>query len=152
MEERSERELFAEKYNLKKPVDKNDREADFYWHRQSEQWLIKHDACERIHAIEKMSNPQVNVITDDNETGTFMLISVKHGDLEWEDVGEATPQNCVSKYYRSMAFKRGLDRCVLKLLKAYELFYSDSEIEPTNSTQKTDKKQNSENELDNHGK
>ena len=152
MEERSERELFAEKYNLKKPVDKNDREADFYWHRQSEQWLIKHDACERIHAIEKMSNPQVNVITDDNETGTFMLISVKHGDLEWEDVGEATPQNCVSKYYRSMAFKRGLDRCILKLLKAYELFYSDSEIEPTNSTQKTDKKQNSENELDNHGK
>ena len=40
MEEKSERELFAEKYNLKKPVDKNDRSADFYWHRQSEKWLI----------------------------------------------------------------------------------------------------------------
>ena len=76
MEEKSERELFAEKYNLKKPVDKNDRSADFYWHKQSEQWLIKHDACERIHAIEKMSNPEVNVITDDNETGTFMLIKI----------------------------------------------------------------------------
>ena len=151
MEEKSERELFAEKYNLKKPVDKNDRGADFYWHRQSEKWLIKHDACERIHAIEKMSNPQVNVITDDNETGTFMLISVKHGDLEWEDVGEATPQNCVSKYYRSMAFKRGLDRCILKLLKAYELFYSDAEIEPT-ITQKVNKQQKSENDLDDHGK
>lgn len=144
-EKKSPREIFAEKYNLTK-------EDDFYLHKQSGKWLIKHDACEKIHGIEKMSQPSIKVITDDNETGTFMLISVKHGDLEWEDVGEATPQNCVSKYYRSMAFKRGLDRCVLKLLKAYELFYSDSEIEPTNSTQKTDKKQNSENELDNHGK
>ena len=144
-EKKSPREIFAEKYNLTK---KN----DFYLHTQSGKWILKHDACEKIHGIEKMSKPSINVITDDNETGTFMLISVKHGDLEWEDVGEATPKNCVSKYYRSMAFKRGLDRCVLKLLKSYELFYSDSEIESTNSTQKTDKKQNSENELDNHGK
>jgi len=147
MTEKSEREIFAEKYNLKKPVDKNDRSADFYWHKQSEQWLIKHDACERIHAIEKMSNPEVNVITDDNETGTFMLIKIKHKDIEWQDVGEATPQNCVSKFYRSMAFKRGIDRCVLKLLKAYELFYSDSEIEPRAKT--VAKKDKSEQDLDN---
>jgi hypothetical protein len=147
MTEKSEREIFAEKYNLKKPVDKNDRSADFYWHKQSEQWLIKHDACERIHAIEKMSNPEVNVITDDNETGTFMLIKIKHKDIEWQDVGEATPQNCVSKFYRSMAFKRGIDRCVLKLLKAYELFYSDSEIEPRVKT--VAKKDKSEQDLDN---
>jgi|TARA_A100001011_G_scaffold379744_1_gene446153 hypothetical protein len=147
MTEKSEREIFAEKYNLKKPVDKNDRSADFYWHKQSEQWLIKHDACERIHAIEKMSNPEVNVITDDNETGTFMLIKIKHKDIEWQDVGEATPQNCVSKFYRSMAFKRGIDRCVLKLLKAYELFYSDSEIEPRIKT--VAKKDKSEQDLDN---
>ena len=113
MEEKSERELFAEKYNLKKPVSKEDRDADFYCHNPSSKWIIKHDACERIHAIEKMSNPEVNVITDDNETGTFMLIKIKHKDIEWQDVGEATPQNCVSKFYRSMAFKRGIDRCVL---------------------------------------
>ena len=138
------REIFAEKYNLAK-------EDDFYLHKQSGKWLIKHDACEKIHGIEKMSKPSINVITDDNEKGTFMLITVKHGDLEWEDVGEATPQNCVSKYYRSMAFKRGVDRCVLKLLKAYELFYSDAEIEPT-ITQKVNKQQKSENDLDNHGK
>ena len=138
------REIFAEKYNLTK-------EDDFYLHKQSGKWLIKHDACEKIHGIEKMSKPSINVITDDNEKGTFMLITVKHGDLEWEDVGEATPQNCVSKYYRSMAFKRGVDRCVLKILKAYELFYSDAEIEPT-ITQKVNKQQKSENDLDNHGK
>ena len=154
MEEKSKRELFAEKYNLKVPkrdqngkFDLSDRSADFYWHKQSEQWLIKHDACERIHAIEKMSNPEVNVITDDNETGTFMLVKIKHKDIEWQDVGEATPQNCVSKFYRSMAFKRGIDRCVLKLLKAYELFYSDSEIEPRGKT--VTKKDKSEQDLDN---
>jgi len=154
MTEKSEREIFAEKYNLKVPkrdengkFDLSDRSADFYWHKPSEQWLIKHDACERIHAIEKMSNPEVNVITDDNETGTFMLIKIKHKDIEWQDVGEATPQNCVSKFYRSMAFKRGIDRCVLKLLKAYELFYSDSEIEPRIKT--VAKKDKSEQDLDN---
>ena len=150
MEEKSEREIFAEKYSLKKPIDKTDKTADFYWHKQSEQWLIKHDACERIHAIEKMSNPEINVITDDNESGTFMLIKVKHKDREWQDVGEATPQNCVSKFYRSMAFKRGLDRCVLKLLKAYELFYSDAEIEPKTKDEKVNKKAKSEKDLDGH--
>ena len=149
MEEKSEREIFAEKYNLKKPTDKADRKADFYWHNQSNQWIIKHDACERIHAIEKMSNPEVNVITDDNETGTFMLIKIKHKDIEWQDVGEATPQNCVSKFYRSMAFKRGVDRCVLKLLKAYELFYSDAEIEPRTEQKSVSKKTKSEQDLDN---
>ncbi len=149
MEEKSERELFAEKYNLKKPVSKEDRDADFYWHNPSSKWIIKHDACERIHAIEKMSNPEVNVITDDNETGTFMLIKIKHKDIEWQDVGEATPQNCVSKFYRSMAFKRGIDRCVLKLLKAYELFYSDAEIESTKDTKPVSKKAKSEQRLNN---
>ena len=143
-EKKSPREIVAEKYNLTK-------EDDFYLHKQSGKWLIKHDACEKIHGIEKMSKPSINVITDDNETVTFMLISVKHGDLEWEDVGEATPKNCVSKYYRSMAFKRGLDRCVLKLLKAYELFYSDAEIEPR-TDEKVNKQQKSENDLNNHGK
>ena len=157
MAEKSERELFAEKYNLKVPkrdetgkFDLSDRSADFYWHKQSGQWLIKHNACERIHAIEKMSNPEVNVITDDNETGTFMLIKIKHKDIEWQDVGEATPQNCVSKFYRSMAFKRGVDRCVLKLLKAYELFYSDAEIEPKTNDKNVNKKGKSEQDLDSH--
>ena len=46
-----------------------------------------------------------------------------------------------------MAFKRGIDRCVLKLLKAYELFYSDSEIEPRGKT--ITKKDKSEQDLDN---
>ena len=142
--DKTPREIFAEKYNLTK-------EDDFYLHKQSGKWLIKHDPCEKIHGIEKMSKPSSYVITDDNEKGTFMLITVEQGDLEGEDVGDATPQNCVSKYYRSMAFKRGVDRCVLKLLKAYELFYSDAEIEPT-ITQKVNKQQKSENDLDNHGK
>ena len=149
MEEKSERELFAEKYNLKKHVSKEDRDTDFYWHNTSSKWIIKHDVSERIHAIEKMSNPEVNVITDDNETGTFMLIKIKHKDIEWQDVGEATPQNCVSKFYRSMAFKRGIDRCVLKLLKAYELFYSDAEIESTKDTKPVSNKAKSEQRLNN---
>ena len=149
MNKDNSRREFAEKYGLSIPEDQKDRNADFYWHSQSSQWLIKHEACEKIHGIEKMTTKPINVITDDNEKGTFMLITVKHGNIEWEDVGEATPRNCISKYYRSMAFKRGFDRCVLKLLKAYELFYSDSEIEPKTQQDKPSRKEKSEQELDN---
>jgi len=48
-----------------------------------------------------------------------------------------------------MAFKRGIDRCVLKLLKAYELFYSDAEIESTKDTKPVSKKDKSEQRLNN---
>ena len=56
----------------------------------------------------------------------------------------------LSKFYGSMAFKRGLDRCVLKLLKAYELFYSDAEIEPKTNDKNVNKKGKSEQDLDSH--
>ena len=43
-------------------------------------------------------------------------------------IGEADKSNCMSNYYGSMAEKRGIDRCVLKLINAYEWGIS-SEVE-----------------------
>ena len=43
-------------------------------------------------------------------------------------VGEANKQNCTSRYLGCMAEKRGRDRCVLKLINAYEYgMYSEEE-------------------------
>ena len=67
MNKDNSRREFAEKYGLSIPKDQKDRNADFYWHSQSSQWLIKHEACEKIHGIEKMTTKPINVITDDNE-------------------------------------------------------------------------------------
>ena len=64
-----------------------------------------------------------------------------------ESYGEASPQNCMSKYYYAMAEKRGFDRAVLKILNVYDLFYSDAEIEPT--PKPVSKKAKSEQDLDN---
>ena len=45
-------------------------------------------------------------------------------------VGEADKSNCTSRYLACMAEKRGRDRCVLKLIKAYEWgVYSEEEAE-----------------------
>ena len=45
-------------------------------------------------------------------------------------IGEADKSNCTSKYLGCMAEKRGRDRCILKLIKAYEWgIYSEEEAE-----------------------
>ena len=50
------------------------------------------------------------------------------GDVTITSVGEADDKNCFSGYKGCMAEKRGVDRCVLKLINAYEYGIS-SEVE-----------------------
>ena len=45
-------------------------------------------------------------------------------------VGEADSKNSKNNYYGSMAEKRGIDRCVLKLIQAYQYgIYSEVEAD-----------------------
>ena len=45
-------------------------------------------------------------------------------------VGEADNRNSKNNYYGSMAEKRGIDRCVLKLIQAYQYgIYSEVEAD-----------------------
>ena len=67
-------------------------------------------------AIE-MAKP--NMSMDDKETGGVRTV---------ETIGEADPSNCMSKYYGMMAEKRAKDRCILKLIRAYEYCIS-SDVE-----------------------
>ena len=55
---------------------------------------------------------------------------MKMGDRVVTSVGEADTKNCRMGYLGCMAEKRGIDRCILKLINAYEYgIYSDVEAD-----------------------
>ena len=111
---------FKDKYNL---------EVEDYWqHKQSGQWIIKHSAVEKIMAQEEIEVIDLDII---NSEVDFCRIKVTVGNKEGVQVvtiGEAYPKNCVVPYAGAMAEKRGIDRGVLKLIHAYEYGIS-SEVE-----------------------
>tara|TARA_R100001460_G_scaffold72576_1_gene113333 strand:- start:1290 stop:1760 length:471 start_codon:yes stop_codon:yes gene_type:complete len=141
MAEKSERELFAEKYGLSR---------DSYWkHKQSGEWLITHEAVEKVAGIEGITCKYQDVESRYDVCVAIKCIATR-GDITIESYGEASPQNCMSNYYYAMAEKRGYDRAVLKLIDAYDLFYSDAEIETKTNDKNVNKKGKSEQDLDSH--
>lgn len=120
----------AKKYNL-------DPKSDFWKHKQSGKWIITHDACEKIASMEGIhigwnkvtGDPLLNVITNEPEL-VRLIVTMTNGNAFVTTSGEAGKLNCQSKYYLNMAEKRGVDRCILKLINAYEYgIYSDSEAD-----------------------
>jgi hypothetical protein len=146
MSKDNSRSEFADKYNLTKPKSKDDRDADFWFHQQSRNWIILHSALEKVAGIEGITCKFHDVESRYDVCVAIKCIATK-GDMVIETYGEASPQNCMSKYYYAMAEKRGFDRAVLKILNVYDLFYSDAEIEPT--PKPVSKKTKSEQDLDN---
>jgi len=112
----------AEKFKL-------DPKNDFWKHKQSGKWIITHDACEKIASMENIILAKWETLNSERDFCRF-LITMAKGDKEIASIGEASKENCQSKYYGSMAEKRGVDRCILKLINAYEYgIYSDSEAD-----------------------
>ena len=77
----------AEKYKLKTNQSNMD-ENDFWKHKQSGKWIIKHSACEKIANIEGiiLGPPQ---ILNSEQSFVRMVVSGKLGDkMEWT-IGEA---------------------------------------------------------------
>lgn len=113
----------AKKYNLGK---------DDFWELkrgQRSMWIITHDAIEKIAIIENIELTKFEVLNSDVDFARF-LITMQKGDRTIISVGEASTKNCTSNYYGCMAEKRGIDRCVLKLINAYEYgIYSDVEAD-----------------------
>ena len=113
----------AKKYNLGK---------DDFWEfkrGQKSMWIITHDAIEKIAIIENIELTKFEVLNSEVDFARF-LITMKKGDRTIISVGEASTKNCTSNYYGALAEKRGIDRCVLKLIKAYEYgIYSDVEAD-----------------------
>jgi len=118
----------AKKYNL----GKND-----FWELKrgsKSMWIITHDAIEKIAIIENIELTNFEVLNTEVDFARF-LITMQKGDKSIVSVGEASTKNCTSNYYGCMAEKRGIDRCVLKLINAYEYgIYSDVEADAFKQT------------------
>tara|TARA_Y100001938_G_C8094908_1_gene437451 strand:- start:2640 stop:3209 length:570 start_codon:yes stop_codon:yes gene_type:complete len=107
------------KYNLIKD--------DVWRHQQSGQWILTHNAVEKIASIEQIEIRDIKILNSE-ENLVRMLISMVKGEEKVTSIGEADRKNCRSQYLGCMAEKRGIDRCVLKLINAYEYGIS-SEVE-----------------------
>lgn len=114
--------------NIKDLANKYKLEKDDFWHhQQSGQWIITHNAVEKIAHIENVELVNIQVLNSEVDLVRF-LITMKLGEKEIKTIGEADRKNCFSQYLGAMAEKRGVDRAVLKLINAYEYGIS-SEIE-----------------------
>ena len=88
-------------------------------------WILTHDAITKIALLENIKISKIESIYQ-SETSCRFLITMVEEDVEGNvidsvtTVGEADTKNCKMGYISSMAEKRGIDRAVLKLIKAYE--------------------------------
>ena len=111
---------FIKKYGL----DKNNDVWDCHGN-----WILKHDAVTKIAHKENIVLDSIESIYQ-SETSCRFLITMSKGDAKITSVGEADTKNCKISYISSVSEKRGIDRCVLKLINAYEYgVYSDIEAE-----------------------
>ena len=117
----------GKKYKLKGDVD--------LWKCHND-WILTHDACTKIAHIENIKLSKIESIYQSENICRFLVTMVredKDGNVldSVTSVGEATfPKDCKISYVASMSEKRGIDRAILKLIKAYEWgVYSEIEAE-----------------------
>tara|TARA_Y100001963_G_C6745996_1_gene431632 strand:+ start:824 stop:1432 length:609 start_codon:yes stop_codon:yes gene_type:complete len=102
---------------------------DFWQHKQSGQWIITHNAVEKIATIENIYIKDIKILNSEQDLVRMLITMRLTGKgREVVSIGEADKKNCYSQYLGCMAEKRGIDRCVLKLINAYEYGIS-SEVE-----------------------
>tara|TARA_R100000664_G_scaffold32283_1_gene46940 strand:- start:911 stop:1486 length:576 start_codon:yes stop_codon:yes gene_type:complete len=116
--------------NIKDLANKYKLEKDDFWHhQQSGQWIITHNAVEKIATIENIYIKDIKVLNSEEDLVRMLITMGKKEDgSEVTSIGEADRKNCRSQYLGCLSEKRGIDRCVLKLINAYEYGIS-SEIE-----------------------
>ena len=114
----------GKKYNLDGKVD--------VW-KCHNNWILTHDAITKIAHIENIKLVNIESIYQSETSCRFLITMTKYDDggepmESITSVGEADTKSVKMPYIASMAEKRGIDRCVLKLINAYEYGIS-SEIE-----------------------
>ena len=112
-------------------------EKDFWHHQQSGQWILTHNAVEIIAYIENIKIQDIKVLNSDENLVRFLITMRNDKGGEVMSIGEADRNNCKSQYIGCMAEKRGIDRCVLKLINAYEYGIS-SEVEADDFEKKSE--------------
>ena len=82
-------------------------------------WILTHDAVTKIGHKEKIVLDSIESVYQ-SETSCRFLVTMSKGDAKITSVGEASKTNSKNVYFACMAEKRGIDRCILKLINAYE--------------------------------
>ena len=112
---------------------------DFWEHKQSKSWILTHDACTKIGNQEGIELVDINVINSEPDL-VRVLITMKKGSVSITTFGEADRKNCFNPYLAAMSEKRGIDRCILKLINAYEYgVYSEVEADAFDKKKSTTK-------------
>ena len=92
-------------------------------------WIITHDACEKIAHIEGIVFHKPEVFRDSN-SNIAMVGEASKGDKAIWTTGEASPTNNKMSYNWAMCEKRLKDRLTLKMINAYEYgVYSEVEAD-----------------------
>lgn len=114
--------------NIKELAKKYKLTKDDFWQCHGN-WILTHDAVTKIGTIENIKLIKIESIYQ-SETSSRFLITMNKGDNTIISAGEASKGNCTNSYFGCMAEKRGIDRCVLKLINAYEYgVYSEVEAD-----------------------
>jgi hypothetical protein len=102
-------------------------------------WILSHDACEKIASIEKIELIDIQVLNSERDF-VRLIIKMKSPLKSIMSIGEADNKNCFNSYFGCMAEKRGIDRCILKIIDAYQYsVYSEVESNDFNNTQNQQK-------------
>ena len=106
----------------------SDKNGGDYWECHG-LYILTHDACTKIGEVEDIELVKLDPIYV-SETSVRFLVTMKDNKSgkEITSTGEADVKNCTSKYIGCIAEKRGIDRCILKLVNAYE-YGAYSEVE-----------------------
>ena len=92
-------------------------------------WIITHDACEKIAHKEEIVFHKPEIFRDNN-SNIAMLGGASKGDKFIWTTGEASPTNNKMSYNWAMCEKRLKDRLTLKMINAYEYgVYSEVEAD-----------------------
>lgn len=105
-------------------------EDDYWYHKPSGSWIMKHDAVVRIAAMEKIS---FDMAVIDVGSTKAVIVTASNASGKVQAIGECTPASepsGVGKTYPwCLAQKRGEDRAVLRLLFPGGGMYSESEAD-----------------------
>ena len=123
------------KLNAPKIVKDILQELDIYnqthiWqHKQSNQYIIKHMALEKIATHKKIVFDMPQIIEADSKNQIAVVcVKGKMGNVEEWSIGEASPKNNFNPYCFAMAEKRAKDRVILKLIGLHGEVYSSAEM------------------------
>ena len=112
--------------SIKELADKYNLDANDFWEfpQKKGMWILTHDAVEKIMSQENIEITGWETLNSEADLVRFkitMSMTSEDGDVRSvTTIGEADRKNCRTQYLGCMAEKRGVDRCTLKLISAYE--------------------------------